>query len=457
MKRIALVFAAIVFTSLLLSPSAKAALRVWANSGTDYNLGTSWTGGTAPGDGDVGQFNAAPVTQPNISLSLSNAGVFFSGTGTSGYLLNATTGASLTLTGVSTSGSSGTSNSSAAAIRGENTSGANTINAPLILAPATGTQSTFVQAAGGTLNVNGNISSAAGINLSLRGGGTIYLGGNNSFATSSIDTSGETVILGTDTALGSGTFTVGNTATLQSLGARTLSNAVVVGGNTTVSGNSAFTFNGAVTSSGSNSRSITVSNIGGAVFNGTVSLEEAGAPANRMLTFAGTTTVVINGAVQNGDTAAAGLRYSGSSTLTLANTNTYTGGTLVGGNVTVTHDGGLGIGNVSLTAASVTLTLQGGVTNNYIGDSANVNIQLVTGTVNLNFTGTDVVGSLTVANTQEPAGIYGSATSGAPNVLPEFTGNGTITVLTQIPEPATYMLMGLGLLVCAQQFRCKRA
>src|SRR5712692_8653803 len=58
--------------------------KTWGNTGTDYNTTGNWTGGT-PGAGDVGQFAAAVVTQPNLSASLSNAGLYFSGTGSSGY------------------------------------------------------------------------------------------------------------------------------------------------------------------------------------------------------------------------------------------------------------------------------------------------------------------------------------------------------------------------------------
>ncbi len=72
--------------------------------------------------------------------------------------------------------------------------------------------------------------------------------------------------------------------------------------------------------------------------------------------------------------------------------------------------------------------------------------------MNLNFVGTDVVFALTVVGASQPFGVYGSAASGAPNVLPQFNGMGTLTV---IPEPATYMLLGFGVLVCAQQFRRK--
>jgi hypothetical protein len=114
-------------------------------------------------------------------------------------------------------------------------------------------------------------------------------------------------------------------------------------------------------------------------------------------------------------------------------------------------------GNVSLTASGVTLTLQGGATNNYVSDSAS--LSLVTGsTVNLNFTVTpDTVNMLVYNGVAQVAGLWGSATSGAPNVLAEFMGTGEILVL--IPEPSTWAMtiVGAGLLLSVQRFRRKKS
>lgn len=452
MKKTALFCSAAVLVGLLLNQSAQGAAQIWNNTGTDFNTPGNWTT-TTPGAGDVAKFTAAVISQPNLSMSVSIAGIFFNGAATSGYDITATGGSTFTLTGYSTSGSSGTSNSSAAAIRSDITSGTNTIDVPIMLAPASTGQSSFVQAAGGTLILNGAISSVAGTNLSLRGGGTIQLNGNNSFSTGSIDTAGEIVILGNDNALGAGTFSVNSTATLQAsgTGTRTLANSIVFSGTTTVSGSNAFVINGNVATAGSNARTINISNTGGTTFNGSLTLQ--GTTAGATLSVGGTSAVRFNGVVQDGAGGAGSLVYNGSSTLTLSIANTYSGGTSVsGGTVIAAADGALGTGNVSLTAASVTLTLQSGLVNNYIADSANLNIQMTTGTVNLNFIGTDVVGSLTVAGVQQAAGIYGGAGSGAPNILPELMGTGTLTV---VPEPATYMLFGIGLLACAQRFRSR--
>ena len=182
--------------------------------------------------------------------------------------------------------------------------------------------------------------------------------------------------------------------------------------------------------------------------------------ANRFLTVAGAGATTFNGVVQNSFAGSTGhLTVTSTGTVTLANTNTYNGGTVVsgsGGTLLATKDGALGTGNVSLTASGVTLTLQSGATNNYIADTASLSI--VTGsTMNLNFTGTpDTVSLLFENGVMKLAGLYGSAASGAPNVLPEFTGLGEIFVA--IPERSTWsmLVMGAALLVGVQRWRRRR-
>jgi len=89
---------------------------------------------------------------------------------------------------------------------------------------------------------------------------------------------------------------------------------------------------------------------------------------------------------------------------------------------------GLGGGTFSLAkVGNGVLTLQ---TNTCIGDT--VGLILVSGSiVNLDFTGgPDVIASLVVDGVSQPPGIYGGPTSGAPHILPEFAGSGTVHVLT---------------------------
>ena len=73
------------------------------------------------------------------------------------------------------------------------------------------------------------------------------------------------------------------------------------------------------------------------------------------------------------------------------------------------------------------LTLQN---NNSIADT--LGLSLVSGSIiKLGFTdGPDVIASLTIDGVSQPPGIYGSPMSGAPHILPEFAGPGTVHVLT---------------------------
>jgi autotransporter-associated beta strand protein len=138
----------------------------------------------------------------------------------------------------------------------------------------------------------------------------------------------------------------------------------------------------------------------------------------------------------------------GTATLTLNVANTFSGGlTINKGTVIALADGALGAGGVNLLGSSVTLTLQSGATNNYIADSASLTIQLDS-TVNLNYTGTDVVAGLIVNGVAQGPGVYDSTNTA------EFFGMGSITV---VPEPATMAMMalGAGLLVGVQRFRRK--
>jgi hypothetical protein len=81
--------------------------------------------------------------------------------------------------------------------------------------------------------------------------------------------------------------------------------------------------------------------------------------------------------------------------------------------------------------ANGTLTLDSGVTNDYIG--AGVSLKIVAGsTVNLNFAGAaDRLRSLIVNGISQPPGIYGGLISGAPNQLSQFTGTGTVVATTK--------------------------
>ncbi len=118
-------------------------------------------------------------------------------------------------------------------------------------------------------------------------------------------------------------------------------------------------------------------------------------------------------------------------TLSLTNRNTYSGGTIItGGILEARHEGALGGGDVTLqhTIYTETLTLQGAATNDYISDTATLSVSQ-SSVVNLNYTGTEVVGFLIVSGIPQNVGLYGGPSSGAPHVVAQFNGPGKILVI----------------------------
>ena len=224
--------AAGVLLGLFFAPEfAQAANRIWGNSGTNFNSGTSWSGGTAPGSNDVAVFNAAMVTQPNLSGSLTIQELNFSLAASSGYdLTSSNTGVKLTLTNTGTGATS--------AINAANTSGTNTIDAPIILGAAAASTQTFTQASGGTLVMNGIISSTNSVTLSLTGG-IITLAGANTYSGGTTLASGTTLRINNATALGTGTFTINGGIIDNTTGA-----SITLSNNNAQAWNGDFTFTG---------------------------------------------------------------------------------------------------------------------------------------------------------------------------------------------------------------------
>src|SRR5438552_1360712 len=297
--------------------SAHAANRTWSNTGTDFNAGASW-GGTAPGSADVAVFNVAAITQPNLSASLTIKELNFSATTSSGYdLTSSSTSIKLTLTNTGTGAGS--------AINAANTSGTNTIDAPIVLGAAAGSTQTFTQAAGGTLIMNGVISNTNSVTLNLTGG-IIQLAGANTYSGGTTVNAG-TLNINNASALGTGTFTIatGSNAIIDN----TTGSAITLSTNNAQVWNSDFTFTG--------TQSL---NLG----TGAVTLG-----ASRTVTVNANNLTV--GGVISGS--GFGLTKAGAGTLTLAGTNTYSGGTTINaGTLNINNASALGTGTFTIAASS---------------------------------------------------------------------------------------------------------
>jgi hypothetical protein len=134
--------------------------------------------------------------------------------------------------------------------------------------------------------------------------------------------------------------------------------------------------------------------------------------------------------------------------LSITNSNTFSGGTTLSNYVPVvaTSDGAFGSGFVRILGG--TLTLQSGVTNDYIGDSSTLFLAsgLAAGSVNLAYSGADAIGQLSFDNgaTFANSGTWGAVGSGATYESAIFTGSGFLNV---VPEPSTVALIAAAVLV----------
>lgn len=367
----------------------------WNNTGTDWNTGASWnavSGTTPPSSIDVAWFKTAEVTNPNLSASASIAGLYFNGTGAKGYdITSSSTSIKLTLTG--TSNNSGTapaetSDTSANAIRAENTSGTNIIDAPIVLGAAAGVTQYFYQARGGTLVLNGVISSTNAIGgLTLRSAGagttsTFTLGGANTYAgPTTLNDDNITLNINNATAISSGVLITSGNVTIDNTSGSAITltnnNPLTLGGGTTN-----FTFTG---SNDLNFGTGAVSLIGG---NRTITVNAG------TLTFGGS----VNDNGQNNT-----LTKAGSGTLTLNGTaGTYTGKTIIqGGTLSINSIKNVGVsssigapttvsnGTIDIGSSTTSATLKYTGT----GDTTNrvINMNGTTGGVTLDQSGTGLL------------------------------------------------------------------
>lgn len=131
-------------------------------------------------------------------------------------------------------------------------------------------------------------------------------------------------------------------------------------------------------------------------------------------------------------------------------TNSYSGGTTIGTtthatNVTVTKDGALGLGNVSI-APLGNLDLNSGTLNNYIANTASLLLSssLDAASITLGFSGADTIAALSFdgGSTFASLGTWGAVGSGADHESSVFSGTGMLNV---VPEPSTWALLASSL------------
>jgi hypothetical protein len=173
-----------------------------------------------------------------------------------------------------------------------------------------------------------------------------------------------------------------------------------------------------------------------------------------------TKLVTVNSLITGGSSSTLAIRSTALSSADLTggtiltnSANSYSGGTSVFDNASLfaNADHVLGTGNVTL-GARASLTLSGGLTNDYIANSASLILAANSNTVFLNFSGIDYITGLSLNNgsTYLAPGTYGAIGSGADYTYSIFTGTGMLAV---IPEPSISALLLLGIVGMATRRR----
>ncbi len=196
---------------------------------------------------------------------------------------------------------------------------------------------TFSTPVSGVLRIQGPVSDWAGeagfVTVTSGGGSSTVLSGNNTYSGGTlVPTGGNLLIIG-NSALGTGTLTLTGgllRAAQSASGVSYISNNVFVAADSTLGG--------------SNSKNLT--------FLGTVTLSGG----SRTLTGGGNDSAIFNGVIGDGGNGYS-LTKAGSSTFTLANVNTYGGGTLIrGGVLAIATNHALGAGPVTLSNGTLRAT-----------------------------------------------------------------------------------------------------
>jgi hypothetical protein len=188
---------------LITRSSAQAATVTWKNAGsTDWNTNGSWSPSGVPASADNATFSGAKASNPNLSASDIIQGLTYTATGIGYDLTSSTIATKLTLTNAGTGATS--------AINAVNAGGTNIIDAPIVLGAAANSTQTFTQTTGGTLTLNGAITSTnSPVTLNLVGGGTVLVDGNIASSIAVTVNGSGTTLGGTGTL--SGSLALGNT------------------------------------------------------------------------------------------------------------------------------------------------------------------------------------------------------------------------------------------------------
>ncbi|MES2594756.1 MAG: autotransporter-associated beta strand repeat-containing protein [Verrucomicrobiota bacterium] len=391
---------------------AQAATLIWTGLGANDGITTTgnWNSGI-PVTGDTLTFAGSTRLTPTLSSPLTLAALSFDATagtftlGGAGTYTLTSSGATFAIANNSTNlqtinnALTLSASQSWSATSGNLTFGGNISTAANLLT-ITGTRVT---------TINGVISGSAGL-TKVSNAGTLALNGANTYTGTTTLGSGTsaagTVIIGNDAAFGSSAVSTGAVTLQTAGGARTLANNFTVNRTLTFLNADNLTINGTVTMN--SSRTFTVNGAGTVTFNGVVGQVSG----NRRLTKTGSGTLILNG------------------TNTFSGGLTVTTGTLVFGNNAAAGSAGIIFGS---STASPTIQAGGGTRTITNGVTLSGNVTF-SGANDLIFTGATSMSStrtLTVTNNTTFSGVV-SGNGG-------LTKNGTGTLTLSGGSANTYL------------------
>jgi autotransporter-associated beta strand protein len=324
-----------------------------ANSGA-FSAGQVNFGTTTAGAGSATlRASGGPVTIPNAFVMNTNS--------TQPAIIDGSD--ALTLSGVFT-------NRASNGVLNVNSTATTTFSGGVHLSDNTTTR-TFRIGGTGNVLISGVVADfqSTGSSLTQQGTGTITLTNANTYSGNTTVASG-TLAIGNDAALGTSTLVLGNNtapATVAASGGPhavannvTLSSSAANPG--TIGGSQNLTINGSF-SNGNTDGYLAVTNSASSTLAGPVYLSSSTA-AGRTLHVTGTGNLLISGVIAdaNGAGLPGALEQNGSGSLTLANANTYTGGTavtsgtLVLANADATAGGAINVSNGALAQAQAGLS-----------------------------------------------------------------------------------------------------
>lgn len=415
--------ASIVFIlfALLAQHSAFAITDTWKSTAADNNFSNAANyDNSAPTLADTALFNSASnftsltigsATQAVTSISFSTASA-------AAYTIGTTGGNSITL------GSGGSISMDSAVVNTE------TVNAPLLFNSNTaaytfsnastaanlviggsiattrtgGAISTLTISGVGTTSVTGNISDGntggkVAISVGVTTAGTVALSGDNTNMSGGVtlNLAAQVLQLGSDTALGSGTFNIAQNGTVQAItGDRSISNAITLNNSSTISGSQNLTLTGIITLN-NNSRAL-ANNIttgklltlsGNTLFLGTDNVP------GHTLTISGTGNTTISDTIKDTSnvtpTANNNFAITNSGTTLISGTNTYSGNTTLGpagvttGVIQAGSDAAFGTSTVNFAGAALQANAARTFANNFTVGIGNGS---VTGSQNITINGT---------------------------------------------------------------------